>query len=70
MDISKDIDKLNHKILLFKLEKYRTRGPLWNLIKSYIINNKQFLLCKGFFSQNYVKKLIFLKVAFLVQSHF
>lgn len=42
-DISKAFDSIDHKVLLFKLEKMGIRGKALDLIRSYLTNRQQFV---------------------------
>ena len=37
----KDFDNVDHSILLDKWDSYGHRGPIFNLLKSYLANRKQ-----------------------------
>lgn len=49
-DFSSAFDKVDHRLLIFKLEKYGIRGSLLNWIKSYLENRKQRVKFMGEFS--------------------
>lgn len=50
-DFSKAFDRLDHGILLNKLEKFGLSLPLLNLFKSYLSGRTQYVDCRGFISQ-------------------
>ena len=43
LDFQKAFDKVNHKILLSRLEHYRIRGIALNLFQNYLKNQIQFV---------------------------
>ena len=47
-DMSKPFDKLNHEILVIKLESCGINGPLLNWFKSYIHNRGQYVKIKNY----------------------
>ena len=51
LDISKAFDTLNHEILLNKLNNIGVRGPVLDLLKSYLSNRKQLVYCNNSFSE-------------------
>lgn len=52
-DFSKAFDRLNHKILLLKLENYGLSNELINLISSYLTSRSQFVSYNGYRSVEY-----------------
>lgn len=52
-DLSKAFDKVSHKILLQKLSCMGFKGNYLKLLKSYLINRKQFVCYNGFLSNVY-----------------
>ena len=47
LGMSKALDKVWHEGLLFKLKQNGINGKLLNLLKSYLVNRKQYVLLKG-----------------------
>ena len=47
MDLSKAFDTVDHQILLNKLSNYGFRGPVLELIQSYLTGRKQFVSCNN-----------------------
>ena len=43
IDLSRAFDTISHDILLNKLYKYGIRGFVWNRVKSYLLNKKQYV---------------------------
>ena len=44
IDIKKAFDTIDHKILLFKIEKYGFRGPIYNLMSNYLSDRWQYVI--------------------------
>jgi len=62
-DLQKAFDTVDHVILMHKLYNYGIRGPMYNWIKSYLEDRRQFTFCSKVSSN--LKKLyaVFHKVA-------
>ena len=50
LDLAKEFDTCNHKILVFKLDQYGIRGVANDVIRSYLTNHKQFVSGNGYSS--------------------
>ena len=48
LDLKKAFDTLDHKIMLAKLESFGCRGTVFELLKSYLSDRKQYLHVDGF----------------------
>ena len=55
IDLQKAFDTLDHPILIQKLEKYGYRGPILEIMKSYLSDRRQYVITKNTSSN---KKLI------------
>ena len=55
IDLQKAFDTLDHQILIQKLEKYGYRGPILEIMKSYLSDRRQYVITKSTSSN---KKLI------------
>ena len=51
MDLSKAFDTVNHSVLLDKLHHYGFRGPVHNLLTSYLNNRLQYVAVNGYVSE-------------------
>ena len=47
IDLQKAFDTLDHQMLIQKLEKYGKRGPILDIIKSYLSDRRQYVISKS-----------------------
>ena len=52
LDFSKAFDKVDHKLLLSKIENIGIHGPLFNWISSFLSNRLQYVSVEGFLSSS------------------
>ena len=46
-DLQKGYETLDHQILIQKLEKYGYRGPILEIMKSYLSDRRQYVVTKS-----------------------
>ncbi|XP_063901620.1 uncharacterized protein LOC135121244 [Zophobas morio] len=56
LDFSKAFDRVNHKLLIMKLEYFGLSNDLLKLISSYLCNRCQFVQYRGFRSDTFVQR--------------
>ena len=47
LDYAKAFDKVDHNILLIKLQKYGIKGKLFNWLKDFLLNRQQTVVVEG-----------------------
>ena len=64
LDLKKGFDTINHKILLYKLQKYGMSSNCLNWFESYLNNRKQIVKCNDKLSQLASYLLVYLREQF------